>query len=158
MATVFPFRGFLANAGVTNMAVNGSLTPQNFDFAPTASNERFQIFESSFFLSTAGNVNEITTKFADFAPLTNGLSLEFLFSGQTYSLTGLIKTNFDLYRVFVDETTTLGAGNRTLMLGSQWHDPPIIFQPNDRFRVTVRDNLTGLISMGITLAGKMFRT
>jgi|SRR6478609_1319182 len=158
MATVFPFRANLLNGAVSNMAVNGSVTPQNFDFAPTTATERFQIFESSFILSTAGNVNELITKFADFAPLTNGLDLSFLFSGQTYSLTGLIKNNFDLYRVFVDETVQIGNGNRTVMIGRQWHDPPIIFQPNDRFRVTVRDNLTGLTAMGITLAGKMFRT
>lgn len=139
------------------MNVDGSVTPVNFDFAPVVSNERFQIFESSFILSTAGNINEMVSKFADFAPLTNGFDISFLFSGQTYSLTGVIKNNFDLYRIFVDETVTIGAGNRTLMLGQQWHDPPIIFQPNDRFRVTVRDNLTGLTSMAITLAGKMFR-
>src|SRR6478735_14945 len=89
MATVFPFRANLLNGAVSNMAVNGSVTPQNFDFAPTTATERFQIFESSFILSTAGNVNELITKFADFAPLTNGLDLSFLFSGQTYNLTGL---------------------------------------------------------------------
>lgn len=160
MATAFPFRAFLSTSpgGVSNMNVNGSVTPVNFDFAPTAANETYQIFESSFVLATTGNVNEFVTKFADLPALTNGIDISFQFSGQSYGLTGLIKTNFDLYRVFVDETLPVNIGNRTIMVGSQWHDPPIIFKPNDRIRVTIRDNLTSITAMGVTLAGKMFRT
>lgn len=157
MANSYPFRHFLTNGVTTNMAVNGSVTPVNFDFAPTTAGERFTIRETSFILGTNGNVNDLTTKFADLAALTNGLDVDFLFNTVGFTRVGYVKTNYDLFRIFVSQANVKNIGNTTLLTGTIVHDPQVIFQPNDRFRVTVRDDLTGLVAMSLVVAGKMYK-
>jgi len=48
-------------------------------------------------------------------------------------------------------------GTTTMMTGDIRQDPPIVFLPNDRMRVTIRDNLTSLTAMSMILYGKMYK-
>ena len=158
MSTAFPYRHVLqTSGGVTNMNVNGSVTPVDFDFAPVTAGESFYMSQLLFVLGSGGVVNQLITKFADLAALTNGIDLSFTFGANSFTRTAYIKTNLDLYRIFGIKTSVNEVGTTTMMTGDIRQDPPIVFLPNDRMRVTIRDNLTSLTAMSMILYGKMYK-
>jgi len=145
------------SGGVTNMNVNGSVTPVNFDFAPVTAGEIFYMSQLMFVLGSGGVVNQLLTKFADLAALTNGIDLSFTFGGVTQTRSSYVKTNLDLYRIFNIKTSVNEVGTTTMMTGDIRQDPPIIFLPNDMMRITIRDNLSSLTAMSMILYGKMYK-
>ena len=158
MPTAFPYRHVLqTSGGVTNMNVDGSVTPVNFDFAPVTTGEIFYMSQLMFILGSGGVVNQLLTKFADLAALANGIDLSFTFGGVTLTRSSYVKTNMDLYRIFNIKTSVNEVGTTTMMTGDIKQDPPIIFLPNDRMRITIRDNLTSLTAMSMILYGKMYK-
>jgi hypothetical protein len=142
MATVFPVRRFLANGASTNMAVNGSVTPVVFTM-PLNANEIFSVDELIFQAVGTGTIS-LPTEFWDFAGLTNGMTTELKLGATTQTLTGILKTNFDLIQTVGADFLGKILGTRNVVRGTIDFKTPVTFNAfrGDFYRITVRDNLT----------------
>jgi len=144
MTAIFPSRKFITNAaGSKNMAVNGSVTPVVFEYAPPA-NSLFNVGELIFNATGTGTISQPLTEFWDFPSLTNGLSVQFKINGFIVSETGIIKTNFDMIQYVGAEFLGKNMGTRNIVRGGFNFLPDFTLNGNmgDYFRVIVNDNLT----------------
>jgi hypothetical protein len=144
MATVLPVRRFLSNAGSVNLAVNGSVTPVPFTMS-VASNELFSVDELIFQMTGTGTINSVTD-FWNFPALTNGISTDLILGAATQSLTGIIKSNFDMIQFLGADVLTKLIGSYNVVRGVISFKTPISFNGarGDLYRVIIRDNmLTG---------------
>lgn len=141
----------LANGGATSLAVNGSVTPQNFDFAPAAS-ETWYMTELHLTMQDSGG-----NSFDEFAnlsgllggagTLTNGLLITVKSRGTTLDYVNL-KDNGDILLnadVVWIPSIAGNIGNDTATTTAIFKfDIPIKLQNSttDFVRITVRDNIS----------------
>jgi len=159
MATVFPVRRFLTNAGSMNMAVNGSVTPVAFNMT-VAANELFSVDELILCMTGTGTIAQPLTEFWDFPLLTNGISTDLKLGTTTQTLTGILKTNFDLIQFIGADFLGKVIGTRNVVRGVIEFKTPLTFNGarGDFYRITIRDNLTNggkIENMTICLRGTM---
>ena len=142
--------GFLQNGGSNEMNVDGSVTPVNFDLAPTAGLTYF-VHGITLFLQDTG-----TMDYLDFGalpgPLANGVQVSSVVKGASYTV-GNIQSNIDLSMYFKADAN-FGSGASDLgffndldfFLGKMEFINPLILQQStgDHLRITIRDDLTGL--------------
>jgi len=153
MATVFPVRRFLTNAGSANLAVNGSVTPVTFGVS-FAANELYSADELILTMCGTGNIND-PLQFWSFAALANGFNTDLKLGSTTQSLTGIIKTNFDLISFIGADFLGKVMGTNNIVRGVITFKTPVSFNGarGDFYRFTVRDNLlTGAAISQMTLS------
>lgn len=160
----YPFRQRMVNSsGVSNMNVNGSVTP--VDFTIEAEND-YDVFIKTLFVEIEDGGSPNLNKFGDLAALTNGVGMYYFTqeSGE-YTLHEGIKTNKEFIRIGID-THGIGTGTEAYLAdvsggGTSKSYLPIIDWgemcgmryglrlkkgTTDKLIFRVRDNLTGLIT------------
>lgn len=136
----------LLNSGSASMAVNGSVTPVNFDFIP-ASGETWYVETIGLFLQDNGTTSP--TNFGSLATLTNGVDVLIRSNGVEYNYTNL-KTNIDIAMCFRDNYFVPGTvglfETNDIAISEVIFKQPMILQnsTSDYVRFRIRDNLTGL--------------
>ena len=93
---IIPFRSYFENAGSSNMNVDGSVTPVEFEIGPSKTRDRF-ISMISFLIADA---NAILSKFGNITALTNGL--RFFYEREAVGEIDLhegLTTNWDVVRM-----------------------------------------------------------
>lgn len=143
---------FLLNSGSEDMNVDGSVTPLNFDFAPSLG-ETFFVKSLTFLILDTG-----TTDPGDFGAitgaLTNGLQFLIRSSGTEYEITNL-KTNADIEVSLIQGIGSLPGNPAGWMNNLDWRSGKIEFNipirldgdTSDYVRFKVRDDLTGIGQM-----------
>ena len=133
--------------GTTNAKVDGSSTPVVFKFAPT---RNCRIHRMMVFVEDAGAV--VAANYGAVAgPLTNGIIVTHTDdSGTVTNLHGqvAITNNADWARLCYDVTYSgFAAGNDFVHVRWTFDKTgiPLIMESGDTLKVTVRDNLTGLV-------------
>ncbi len=135
---------YLLNGSSRLMNVNGSVTPQNFSFAP-ADGETWYIESLAIFLEDNGTL--ASGSFGAGAALTNGILLQVQSKGISLEL-AKITTNADLSMVFSSTllTSALGDGfgdTKDLFGGMTSFQTPIkLTGSTDYVRFAIQDNLT----------------
>lgn len=139
----------LLNGSNNNMAINGSSTPVIFKYAP-APGEVLHVSELQIYLSDNGTIVE--GGFGSGIALTNGMLID---SEVNSTITTFynVQNNTDLsltFRISPERSQFLTDKN---FIGFRVFDPAIILtgDNNDEFRVTIRDNLSGLNLIRATL-------
>jgi hypothetical protein len=142
MTAVFPSRKFITNAGSKNMAVDGSVTPVVFSYAPPPAT-LFTVGELILNATGTGTIAQPLTEFWNFAALANGLSIEFMINGVMVSESGIIKNNFDMIQYVGAEFLGKVLGTRNVVRGGFDFIPHFTLNGDrgDYFRVIVNDNL-----------------
>jgi hypothetical protein len=137
----------LRNGGSDSMAVNGSVTPVNFDWAP-ASGETWYIETIGLFLQDNGTT--LPTNFGSISGgLTNGVDVIIRSNGVEYTFTNL-KTNIDLAMCFRDNYYVPGTSglfeSADIVCSETLFKQPVKLSEatGDFVRFRIRDNLTGL--------------
>lgn len=143
--------------------VNGSVTPQVFEYAPDA-NKLVAITELTCILKDEGNTQ--LTNFGALGPLTNGLLVEAEINDTTITIMNL-KDNADLATRFTFSQfgngavisvlglgTAQGFGNsNNIFIGSMQLPEPILLRGDlgDSIKIIVRDNLQAIdvLQMGL---------
>lgn len=139
----------LLNGAVANMAVNGSVTPQNFSWTPGGSDDIWYVEAVSFLIFASSGTLTVNGFGTGASPLTNGLDLHITQLG-TDRVAASLKTNADLTLTFKDhplQTATTGLfGSTAVFLGEiVFHQPLVLRQANaDTIFLRVRDNLSGI--------------
>ena len=142
----------LLNGTVSNMAVNGSVTPQNFNY--TASSTVKYVEYLTFYISDNANFDE--NEFGGRPSLTNGLLITYQSKGQVKTLINL-QDNVDIFTTFrqdhFGDVDSGLLGTSRLYTGSIRLQQRITLDPNlgDYFRATVRDNLSRLVQLRIRI-------
>lgn len=138
---------YLQLSGSKAWNVNGSSgSPQHFDAGP-ASGESWFVKKFIFYFTDTGAFS--ATNFASLGtPLTNGIDITIKSQGTSYAAIINIKDNADLTSFF-DSTTSSTAtlfSSSNAFVGELIFDNPIKLTQSlgDFFRVSVKDNLTGL--------------
>lgn len=153
--------GFKSDTGAVNMAVNGSSTPQKFGFGVSSGSRPF-------FMQSVG----MTLSGASFAPenfggigdgLANGILIEILNPNDVPVMRlhdGPIRTNADLFR-WAGRNIAL---HQTVppTLRADWVIPDIfgsdiVLEPSQRLQATVRDDLSSLSGLYLTMTGAYTR-
>jgi len=154
-ATAVEYSGFaLVNSGgSSDMAVNGSSTPQEFTFTPPAS-EVWYVERLTWMFNDNGSADP-----GDFAAiaggLTNGVEIEVRSNGNT-STQGLIKTNIEVAQMFTEAAWTPTSG---FMGGENVYMGSVIFRnsfrlsnsTSDYIKFTIQDDLSGLDFFKVTV-------
>ena len=139
----------LINGGTKNMNVNGAITPVIFRYTPGPT-ERVLVDSLDFYLSDGGNPSE--NNFGALPALPNGLQINTSVAGNVTEFYNL-KINLDIYLGFTIEP------ERTKFLSDKnivaYRDFPASIQlsgiTGDYFEAIVRDDLTGLNSLRMSL-------
>lgn len=145
--SVIPFVTKAQNAGSTDMAIDGSTTPAVFTAGPTTTDDIWYVSRIGFTMNDIG-----TAKLDSFGAisdgLTNGLLVQIDINGTTYT-TSNVKTNAELIVGF--ETTFRGQSNSFIndlnfITATTFFVTPVrlLESQSDQFKLTVRDDLTGL--------------
>lgn len=135
------------NGSSESMAVNGSVTPVNFDAAPTSS----QIWNvTAIYFLVSNNATATPTNFAGLAALTNGVRCQAIINSNAYDLFN-VKNNQDIIAVMpVIQSYSFAQllGSIFAIAGGFLPSVPIVLNAanSDRIRFTVRDNLSSLNS------------
>lgn len=133
----------LLNGTNPNMAVNGAVTPVTFSW--TSPEDGWML--DSFAVSFEDDGAMVTANFGNGASLANGILLELVIGGVTYTITN-VQRNADLLTYFSDAVETqqftgAGAGGtRFIILGHENFPQPIMLNTGDQVRAVVRDNLS----------------
>lgn len=137
----------LLNGSSESLAVNGSVTPVNFDFTP-ASGETWYIETIGFFLQDNGTTSP--TNFGSISGgLTNGVDVIIKSKGVEYTFTNL-KTNIDLAMCFRDNYFVPGTAGlfetNDIAISETILRNPVVLQnsTSDFIRFRIQDNLTSL--------------
>lgn len=150
---------FLLNAGSPTLAVNGSVTPVVFEYAP-GPGEIYYIDRLNLIMSASGNLQGSEDFFTQNNPLTNGILFERQRDGLT-ALSVVIKTNFEILSRVGGGFQEKILGNDSILVAETFtNDDDVVLDGNkgDWFRVTVRDNLTFLTDGVVTLDGSLRTT
>ena len=135
------------NGGNVDMEVNGSGTPQVFTAGPPAG-QIWYVTRIGITMNDSGTSDD-----NDFGSITNGLTngvlIEFTIDSTDYEYFNLIN-NRDIIGTLID--TNFGGGNSgfvdndNVFAGKAQFEPHITLNGDDgdEFKVTIRDNLTGL--------------
>lgn len=144
----------LDGSGASSLAVDGSVTVQNFWHAAAAS--KVTIVRSLSLVLADGSL--VAAGFGGLAALTNGLAVDLVATDGTtvlYDLTGglSIKSHVDL-GVLGAELAVHDFGSGDDFVIASWEFPaPIELTAAQRFRVRVRDDLTGLAAARAVISG-----
>lgn len=137
----------LTNGGSEHMAVNGAVTPVNFDYTP-ASSETWFITAINVFLFDNGTT--VPTSFGAIAGgLLNGVEIRVRSKGTEY-LMGTIQNNIQMSLFFRDAyfvpgTSGLFESSDIVVAKIQFENPIIIQNSTSDFvRFRIRDNLSSL--------------
>lgn len=151
-----PIERFLLNGSTKDMAVNGSVTPVLYSAAPTGS-DIWIIKSMSLFIFASGTVDP--KEFGDIAALTQGFLLSCQSAGVGYNIFNL-QDNIDISNVFSDQNFTPARGsgwlnNVDLVRAVLKFPAPITLRAanGDFIRATVRDNLTGIDELRMSVSG-----
>lgn len=155
-ATLSPYPGygaatFVANGAITNMNVNGSVTPVSFTAGP-ASGKIWYVHSISVSIED-GSMN--FSKFGGLSALTNGFELRVKENGAAERLMANIKKNgtFYLYStdiIFESATTDILVAHINIWESS---GTSIKLTYGDYFKGLVQDNLTGIDSFYMLVRG-----
>lgn len=138
----------LEKAGVDNMNVNGSVTPQVYSFSPGSGT--VGLSKIMFLLEDTGTAS--LSNFGAIAALTNGIELSITIGG-VKTVLFVAKSNADL--MLRCDTITLGSGatdtlgnpngfgqSGDLLFGSFNFEDHILLTDADSVDMTIKDNLT----------------
>lgn len=148
---------YLLNGSSNSMSVNGSSTPVSFTYT-VPGGQTWYVQNINLFMIDGGTMDP--TDFGSIAGLTNGLLLEASVSGNLYTI-GTYKNNVELATLFssssVGNSTTLFGTSGFLetsdiYLGSKVFKPEITLNAGDYIRVTVRDNLTSIDILNMSIS------
>jgi hypothetical protein len=144
----------VSGGGSASMVVNGAVTPQLFTYSPPAG-ETWIVGKVKIMLCDNSNYGANT--FGQVPALSNGLLLSFKSKGGAVQNLCNLKTNEDLLIAFGETIMTnvdaaiLGA-NRILASGMSLRQRLVLNgDQGDYFRVTARDDLTGLTVLRVQL-------
>lgn len=157
MAVIFPLRTVVVQSGVvadpTNIAVNGSVTPVQFNMVPPPG-QVFNIRSVGIALATNGNVNEYLTKFMGRSALTNGIDVVQRINGQVETRLGVVKSNKDLTLFFTTNFAQKSFGNTTVVAGLI-DAGEVVFDSRtaDFYRIVINDDLSTMLHGALVLAG-----
>lgn len=151
---VIPGSSKLKNGGSADMTVNGATTSVTFSTGPTTTDEIWYLTRVGLAMDDSGNSSR--SDFGAIASgLTNGLRMDFVIDGTTYTGSP-IKTNSELIQRF--ESTFRGQStafinDANFVSAIAILQIPTILQEStsDEVRVVVQDNLTGLDHLEVTL-------
>ena len=140
----------LLNGSSKSMNVNGSVTPVEFSYAPGAGKTEY-LESLKFYLSDGGNPSE--DLFGAITALTNGVKIEIRSKGTTKEYYNL-KDNTDVVMGFRNLPQVTNFMAEKNIYGFRDFDPPLILKNSnsDFVKVTVRDNLTGIQKMRMSVA------
>jgi hypothetical protein len=150
----------LANSSVKDMAVNGSVTPKNYDWVASG-----PTIVTNIHLTAWDNASEVPNGFFTLAALTNGLDFEILDAGLStiWDLTdGVPFKNHALLAMLGDDfvtTTQVGGGASNFQVGldpAHTHLGPVAVQEGWRIRMTVNDDLSTLQGMYLRINGRLY--
>lgn len=154
----------LLNAGSKIMNVNGSVTPQIFSYSPSGTTT-VAILGMTCLFNDEGTTS--LTKFGAITVLTNGLLVESVVDSTTSQITN-IKDNSDLCTRFMFNqfgnsavlsvlsiVTPVGFGNtNNVFIGYlEFRQPLVLNGSSDSIKATVRDNLSGIDLLNISING-----
>lgn len=152
-----PNDGFYAkfkNEGSESLGVDGSVTPVVFTLEDLPTDQKILI-QSISFLMGADEVLDLDN-FGDVSgPLTNGILFE---AGEA---SAVIKDNADVFLISSQQhTSTAGSGGNTYTVISGRWDFSDTFSDNgsmlfdlDSFKITIRDNLSGITLFRVSIHG-----
>lgn len=159
MATpIFRFLDTVGNGtGTKNANVNGVVTPVPFKIVPPAG-ARYRLHRMMVKISDDAVVS--AEKYGGIAALANGIEVEVDLDGDTIDLLdGVpITGNADWGKVCYDtHVVDYGAGNNIILV--RWtfakSGAPLSLTSSDEFRVTVNDDLTGLVEHYFQVQGQL---
>lgn len=150
--SVFPegnyFSTYLTNGSTINMNVNGATVNVNYDYTAT---ETIKYVESlTMYISDNANFDE--SQFGAVAGLANGVQITYRSKGQVRTLNNL-QNNIDIFMSFREnhfsDVDSGLLGTSRLYTGGIRFQQRIALDPSqgDYIRVTIRDNLTGLVQL-----------
>ncbi len=147
---VIPKVEYLKNGSVFEMNVNGSVSPVLYSYAPAAS-EIYYLHKICFMLSDGGG-NDLQ-RFGDLTVVTNGLLLSIRSKGTALD-TFNMKDNMDILHAFTrDRSASPLQVAKDLNMGCMYFTPQTMLDNStgDYVRASVRDNLTGLTFLRISV-------
>ena len=146
---------YLLSGGSKDMTVNGSVTPVVFSAGPPAG-QRWYVQNLNFIIQDNGAVK--ASDFGSQAGLTNGVLFEWQINSVDYELINLMD-NADSLAVFTQSGWMGGTASGFVTDANYFngHFPfrtpgTLIGDDGDVFKVTVRDNLSGLARMAVSIA------
>ena len=135
---------YLKNGAAYNMRVNGSGTPQVFQYLCDATKD-IVVHELRFIFSCA-NFAWSGTGFGKSATvsLANGILLELVVNNGFAITLNTIKINEDFLRTFGENPVTDSAGNSVVLVASYRFGGTLLLKggTSDKIKVTIRDDLT----------------
>jgi hypothetical protein len=153
-------RLYLKNAGSQSMAVDGSVTPVDFDIDFTGISS-IEVVRANIYVESGGFISSYTD-FMSLSPLVNGIGLSISISGTVFTDIS-IKSNTDLLNLFRTDqelrrrNTDQGIGMKNTIIGSFILPTrgAVLRSASDFFRVTINDDLTDLDNIFMTLEGNV---
>lgn len=152
---------FLKNGGSSNQAVNGSVTPVNFDYVVAAGDD---VYVNRIIVHLEDNTGIDSGSYGGISPvaaLTNGITLNIVRADAAMADIDLldgepVQTNADWAKFCYDvSVSNFGSGNEALTI--RWTfagaGKPIHLFPGDTFRMTIRDDLTSLVAHSANIQG-----
>jgi len=138
----------------TSQVVNGSVTPVVFSAGPPAG-QVWYVYAIKFLFADGGNA-KIDSYAGIASGLTNGLLVEQTVNSVDYELHNL-KNNADAVEIFTNNP--FAGGNSGFITDSNFYSGVKVMSPqvtltgddSDAIKVTVRDNLTGLIAQEMAI-------
>lgn len=150
-SSVYYETGYLLDGGSKEMAVNGSGTAAEYEYAPTAGQVHY-LESLSLFINDNGSITP--GKFGNLSALSNGLMIEVKTNGTTVELMNM-QDNMDITLLFgsfnsLDASTGYFNGEKTLEVNWKPNNPiKLNGDDSDFVRATVRDNLSQLTYLRI---------
>ena len=145
-------RKFLLDGSNFNLAVDGSVTPVVFqiDIQPT---ELFLIDNIELTLTDKGNVNDLEDFMVITGGLTNGLLTDATLANPSPAVT--VRTNYGLLNRMGTGSSLSQIGQDSVFSGRLHFNAPVIVDGSQghNIRVTVRDDLTGLLLSTVAVSG-----
>ena len=148
---------YLDNSSSIDMNIDGSVTPVPFDYVATTD---VLIARSNIYIIDA---NPTPVQFGGIAALTNGLLIQVLDASlnalKTFSAQEPIVSNADFVGLAgTDVSFAIGAGTDSVAvrwtMNRMTGGPGMILRAGHRFRVLVRDDLTGITTFHWTIQGR----
>ena len=156
----FPAGSFVG-AGITDMAVDGSVTPQKFSIRESSEflDVAFDVTRMIFVIRTATEPNY--DEFGDLSTLVNGVLLRKKNLDASFTNYFVVKSNAELQGIMFDIAqfgTTGFFGGVQGISGRFTFEKlgfPIRLEPGEDIEVIIQDNLTGLDEFFITMEGNV---
>jgi hypothetical protein len=146
----------LTNGISTNLAVNGSSSPETFTLPALPIGQTFYLYELQILINDDGYITSNKT-FGNQVELTHGLTISFIQYNQTFNFQYNFKTNADIFGqadIYVISSPAY-SNNSSLVSAKFKFKPPIEFTSNgyDMIQVIVSDNLSAIPKITINAVG-----